>query len=874
MASVSEAECCGWVTKKATSLVSKLSWKRRYLRVSREAGKRWWTLSYYTSDTAPTPKKAPIAITSASLAEESTLHVSGPAEAELVLRFGGAGDKCLFLRLQAADVPTGTNLPDGILGTPTTPEEVRDAWLSVLRYAISGKSRAEAEGRETAAAEAEPVSPAAGIGVLDGMEVTADKAPVKPATAAGDGGASAGASPPAASGPAADSADSNSAAADQAAGTGPTGPGKRKPRLPPPPRGGAGGAAAAAPGPAAASAAPEGAKLAKISTPKAAAAGSAGGAAAAGASAASPRRGGSPGARSPRSPGGLGARSLVPQLPSPEDWVATVMGSGSGGLDKLVGTQQPRHKSLADVVRELRKRKPTLLSVGGNDAGQLGIGTVNASGSPHPKEVKSLSAKYAPVAVSAGESHVACVTAGGSVMVWGDGDGGQLGVGEGLQRSPRPYLLKGLRQFKACSVACGSYHTLVSVEGGRVYAFGDGSGWGELGLATPRVCWEPTPVLGLPMDRGPPSVFCGRVTSGALFSDGSCYMWGCNATGQCGSAPPACADADATTRSALMQTTPALVEVDPALGLGSSRVVAAAAGDYFTLFVVGAERALVVAGWTNVSRADRELVTAGDRSTLWEAAGVSAGDDSIFALRHARESPLSGLRGEPSEEELAAADAPFPITAILDVSAGHRHGAAVRGNGVVLMVGRGLLGLPPDSAAACLSARRKDAVHDGDTAAGDAFVATTDFVRVPSLVLEGCVAVSCGADHTVVGTRSGRLLSFGAADVAQTGTGHYGWAIEPEACEAFAMPMHHVEAFSAGGCFTAAISYPGARGAAQERELATKWCDVWMRKALGRGLGERVYDKAEVAGEIDAIAAAMAREAGLGAVLMQVTADN
>ncbi|CAE7845112.1 RPGR, partial [Symbiodinium sp. KB8] len=551
------------------------------------------------------------------------------------------------------------------------------------------------------------------------------------------------------------------------------------------------------------------------------------------------------------------------------DWVATVMGSGSGGLDKLVGTQQPRHKSLADVVRELRKRKPTLLSVGGNDAGQLGIGTVNASGSPHPKEVKSLSAKYAPVAVSAGESHVACVTAGGSVMVWGDGDGGQLGVGEGLQRSPRPYLLKGLRQFKACSVACGSYHTLVSVEGGRVYAFGDGSGWGELGLATPRVCWEPTPVLGLPMDRGPPSVFCGRVTSGALFSDGSCYMWGCNATGQCGSAPPACADADATTRSALMQTTPALVEVDPALGLGSSRVVAAAAGDYFTLFVVGAERALVVAGWTNVSRADRELVTAGDRSTLWEAAGVSAGDDSIFALRHARESPLSGLRGEPSEEELAAADAPFPITAILDVSAGHRHGAAVRGNGVVLMVGRGLLGLPPDSAAACLSARRKDAVHDGDTAAGDAFVATTDFVRVPSLVLEGCVAVSCGADHTVVGTRSGRLLSFGAADVAQTGTGHYGWAIEPEACEAFAMPMHHVEAFSAGGCFTAAISYPGARGAAQERELATKWCDVWMRKALGRGLGERVYDKAEVAGEIDAIAAAMAREAGLGAVLMQ-----
>jgi len=559
---------------------------------------------------------------------------------------------------------------------------------------------------------------------------------------------------------------------------------------------------------------------------------------------------------------------MAPRLPAPDEWQASVVGSGTGGLDRLVGTQQPGTKSLADVVRELKRRKPVLVMVGGNGGGQLAIGTVNASGVAAGQEVKSLAAKYAPVGLAAGESHAACVTVSGAVMVWGDGAWGQLGVGPSLERSPRPYLLKRLRQLRAVSVACGERHTLVALDDSRVFAFGDGTRWGELGLPSPAQCWEPTEVPGLPAGLGPASVFCGRVTSGAVYGDGACFMWGCNAAGQCGQ--PIRPGSDP---ASLSQPTPARVVVDPSLALGSSRVLTAAAGDFFSLFVVGPERVLLVAGCPLVSRDAAADVMAGDREGVRREAGMAG--DGGFALRQALESGLSGLKGPPPapEEGDTSHGAAGPITAVLDVSAGHTHGAAVRANGSVFMVGRGHLGLPPDEAAVLRSAemRHADADGRGDGEASSSYVATAHFVRLLSVGLEGCVAASCGAAHTVLGTRTGRLLSFGLADVAQTGTGGYGWTLVPKLCDALARPMQHVEAFVAGGDFTAAVTYPGARGGARERELATTYADLWLRRALGRGLGETILAAGEAEAEIDSLAADLARAAGLSGVVMQVT---
>jgi alpha-tubulin suppressor-like RCC1 family protein len=546
------------------------------------------------------------------------------------------------------------------------------------------------------------------------------------------------------------------------------------------------------------------------------------------------------------------------------------MGSGSGGIDKLVGTQQPRTKSFADIVREIKRRKSALSMVGANDVGQMGSGTINVSGSAAISTVTGMAGKYAPTALAAGADHAAFIARDGNVMVWGGGESGQLGVGESLTTSPRPYLLKGLRKDKACSVACGSEHTLVALQDGRVFAFGDGSVWGLLGTPTPSQSFEPVQVHGFPAGAGPACVFAGRVTSGAVFGDGSCFMWGCNSAGQLGMPI-----SEGSAVEDIMVPTPTRVHVDPSLGEGSGRVIAAAAADFFTLFVVGSCRAALVAGCPVVSRALRGAVMGGDRSGLFDDAACSASCDADLGLRRVVESCLSGRDGAPTDEELAEISSDT-LDAIVDVSAGDRHGCIVRGSGLVYMIGRGMFGLPRSASAVHHSSlcRHADEDEEADSAIGALWVASDTAVRVPSLGLEGVVSSSCGGAHTVVGTRTGRLIAFGASDVGQTGTGEFGWTLAPEACEALHVPLQHVEAFACGGKFTSAIHYTGARGDARERLIAFSFMDYWMRKALGRGIGETVYEDGEAEAAVDDLAAMVAAEAGMSHVVEQVVQEE
>jgi alpha-tubulin suppressor-like RCC1 family protein len=842
------------------SLVSKLSWARRFVRVYKARG--GWYLSYFASPTHPKPQKEPLPIGPKTKVSSVSIHSSsrGGAEFSVELESG----KVFFGVVTPTSGPPELVCPPGCVRPPDCPElvklstplEQRDGWVGFLEFVLRDV-RGERKPSLPPPPQVPSVAPEA-----SSRKPNLPPPPQVPSVA-----------------PEASSRKPNLPPPPQVPSVAPEAS-SRKPNLPPPPQ------ATASPQ-RAVKLPPPPAFATSLSKEALAAAREAGARALDNAALAPPPQRTVQIASTAAAAAhedemamneeasavsllGKSARDVAPPLPDVDAWVPSVPGSGGCGFDHLLGTQQPGTKSLADVVRELRRHKAIVVALGGNGDGQLGSGAKNASGSPDVNEIKVLSGKNTVVGVSAGSAHVAALTESGQVFVWGDGQDGQLGVGEGLAASTRPYLLRGLRSFRAVSVACGAVHTLVALDDGQVMSFGDGTGWGVLGSGALVKRWEPAPVVGLPAGKGPCSVFAGRFTSGCVFSDGSCFMWGCNSLGQC--CQPIGAD------SAL--SVPHRVTVPEAITRLSDsqggRIVMAACGDFFTLFVVGSERVLAIAGWANVSRHDQESVLLGDRSGViddipdWALNGGER-DDSVFALRPARESPMSGRVGLPEESDLEGARClEAPLVGAIDVAAGDRHGAAVLGGGHVMMIGRGIYGLGKDASVVRYSYSESHAEKDDvDTEATRHWVASPFFVQVPTLALESPAGVSCGSKHTLVGTRGGRVFGFGSATLAQTGTGKYGWTFTPELATRLGRALHHVEGIAAGGDFSVALVYPGTRGENQARELARKYAGIWMEKTLGRSLGEAGRaNEATVESIIDEMAAELARDAGLEDALL------
>ncbi|KAJ7520672.1 hypothetical protein O6H91_19G016700 [Diphasiastrum complanatum] len=93
---------------------------------------------------------------------------------------------------------------------------------------------------------------------------------------------------------------------------------------------------------------------------------------------------------------------------------------------------------------------------GGNQFGQLGVGGDQAEMFPRLVETSVLEEQNA-ICVSAGARHSAICTEEGSVFCWGWNKYGQLGLGDIINRDiPSQVPL----EERACSVACGWWHTL------------------------------------------------------------------------------------------------------------------------------------------------------------------------------------------------------------------------------------------------------------------------------------------------------------------------------------------------------------------------------------------------------------------------------
>ncbi|KAF6091404.1 retinitis pigmentosa GTPase regulator [Phyllostomus discolor] len=85
-----------------------------------------------------------------------------------------------------------------------------------------------------------------------------------------------------------------------------------------------------------------------------------------------------------------------------------------------------------------------------------------------------------PIYLACGDEHTAVITGNNKLYMFGSNNWGQLGFGS-KSAVCKPTCVKALKPEKVKLAACGRNHTLVSTEGGKVYAVG-GNNEGQLGL--------------------------------------------------------------------------------------------------------------------------------------------------------------------------------------------------------------------------------------------------------------------------------------------------------------------------------------------------------------------------------------------------------
>jgi alpha-tubulin suppressor-like RCC1 family protein len=175
----------------------------------------------------------------------------------------------------------------------------------------------------------------------------------------------------------------------------------------------------------------------------------------------------------------------------------------------------------------------TVMAWGQNDGGQLGDGTStgpsNCSSIPSEPDGCSttpvaVSGLSGVMAIAAGTSQSLALLSDGTVMTWGDG---QLGRGQD-EESDEPIAVSGLSEVTA--VAAGGRTNLALLKNGTVMAWGENQ-WGQLGNGSTTESGVPMAVNGL---SGVTAIAAGDGDSLALLSNGTVMAWGLNDVGQLG----------------------------------------------------------------------------------------------------------------------------------------------------------------------------------------------------------------------------------------------------------------------------------------------------------------------------------------------------
>ncbi|XP_054937831.1 X-linked retinitis pigmentosa GTPase regulator isoform X5 [Physeter macrocephalus] len=137
-----------------------------------------------------------------------------------------------------------------------------------------------------------------------------------------------------------------------------------------------------------------------------------------------------------------------------------------------------------------------------------------------------------PVYLSCGDEHTAVITGNNKLFMFGSNNWGQLGLGS-KSTVNKPTCVKALKLEKVKFAACGRNHTLVSTEGGKVYAAG-GNTEGQLGLGDTEERNTFHLISFFTSQHKIKQLSAGFNTSAALTEDGKLFMWGDNSEGQIG----------------------------------------------------------------------------------------------------------------------------------------------------------------------------------------------------------------------------------------------------------------------------------------------------------------------------------------------------
>ncbi|OQR95198.1 hypothetical protein THRCLA_07992, partial [Thraustotheca clavata] len=262
---------------------------------------------------------------------------------------------------------------------------------------------------------------------------------------------------------------------------------------------------------------------------------------------------------------------VLPQLPDKEASLTALVGLSikRGRLEQLLIVLQ--HLLRTDptlelplalpFLQELSQAKPQppecpkeeqstvgfLLSFGKGDHGKLGHGSCNHASCADNKCTEN---KTVPTMIEATRdiafkkidslsTHSVAITVSGELMTWGNGDKYRLGHGDASKEYAPRYVEAFRDKPRVKDVACGLGHTIVLVQSGEVYSWGNG-GNGRLGLGDTSDQIAPSKVK-FPDEldkRNEPfiitTVYCGASHSLAITQQGHLYSWGKNNQGQTG----------------------------------------------------------------------------------------------------------------------------------------------------------------------------------------------------------------------------------------------------------------------------------------------------------------------------------------------------
>ena len=126
------------------------------------------------------------------------------------------------------------------------------------------------------------------------------------------------------------------------------------------------------------------------------------------------------------------------------------------------------------------------------------------------------------------DTHSCAVNSAGALYCWGDGDSGQLGLGQGLMRTRDPYQVGSQTDWE--SVSAGAYHSCAKKTTGELFCWGYGF-QGQLGLGSTQSQLAPAQVS---LSKDWAQVSAGLMHTCAVNAGGELYCWGEGGSGQLG----------------------------------------------------------------------------------------------------------------------------------------------------------------------------------------------------------------------------------------------------------------------------------------------------------------------------------------------------